>query len=1446
MKIEDIKTYGQSKNKAFETLVVQLFKSYVNSIPNEQIISYIPVNDAGGDGGVEAYAEAVDGSIYGVQAKWFLDPLKKAQITNIEKSLGQALNLRPTIKKYIVAIPRDSRSKTYRRSKEGSSKQETKNNEDELIADFISTKQKQYPGLSVIFWKENELLEELQKSSNADLIKFWFEKEIISIDQLKKSFEKAKASWLRLKYVPKLHVTSPVDEISASLDHNADFVGSWFKKTNHVTEILRVTIESIDKFLETISSEQYFSRRLLVIRRNLESYMKKYDSLYGYLKNDEAIESKLEFKEVNFSRTLLSIDAFRPSNIQKNAVESLRLFLREVHQINIEQYFQNIQDDLFVNSVFIKGPPGTGKTHNLARFVDDCLNIGHPALIINSAQQLGESWKCILETSIDVYGWTEGEIFSGLCSLAYLSERTQNEKSCFICVDALDEINSFEQRNNWVHRINELKAILPNYPALKIILASRPSFYRFSEIDERKSLKIVEWSEEGEIDLEQLKSFYFQEFNIQNVPFSVSSQFRTPLELRLFCEEYQGHEIFSNDLNITIKRLLKLKTNRIGHEFVIKMSDELAAEQMFNIIEEIALYFAGLGNEVEINALHDISEHLLNKGIDSKTGSIALDLLSEHGILIREFHQRENVLGFEAIQVKYFPSYRSFYEVYLTDKISNDIAQGDVNTFYRIFENNFREPLSTYSRKLVLRERYLSSSPLRICMTIVKNLFTEFGLLIGTKSFNPDKLDLDFLFELRCYALSVSSPDKIAPYEQELTDAFLSGGLKQKIVFDFIIDNDSLGDYGPQFLDNLLKPLSCFARDKIWSGKDAHERSNQDHAAYLEGPLENIGLTFHVSVDSAFNRKPLILAWGLSSINNKLRRALKQTLFLWALKSIEEFKKLLLHFKDCNDPQINEDLSGVFAAVGSELEDREEIRSLALWVHGNLLNEMEKYSSAVAIRGFTSLIERAINLDIASQKDFPNIFHRQRQDPNTTIIKRLPFDEIERDLNADGFYPIKHDLYWYVFSNYWSYFEPDYGGLQEDWDELLSAYKKIHENIDLQSLVLALAIHRIRELGFDRKSILGFVSDDRSSLPEQMNYEHKYVWLSLNYLNYYLAKYIRVNRKESQSRLEVDFSNVVELETLKLPLDIRAIADKYSDNSRSILGTSNWIIPGILTPEVKLKRDDPKFKKALKNLILKEQGFDFPSWIIMKLEGIEDEVVTLYSENQLHDSHELLYTDLELTCCFIAAKDFENFSHYLSEHDIQNEHFKEQGRIISLKGTPSIKSSVALNEISWKGINSEYSKSFKVYSPQKVFELFPARIEIVKTENGSDQFYLLPSAISRKIFSIAKEVDNVFLDSNQSEILFRHKKSDRNRDKQRGLFMKKSEFVKCMSNSEWKPIWIAEYLRRVNVHDRDISQLGLPQKSRKYFTWRDDRGWGTKKIWEGHFSNSEGFNIKSK
>ena len=95
------------QHEAFEELCCQLAH---RTVPEDA--PYTRLHGAGGDGGVECFADFPDGSQMGWQAKYVFEIDRL--LTQATKSLTTALRIHPTLTRYVVCFPFDLTGPTGR------------------------------------------------------------------------------------------------------------------------------------------------------------------------------------------------------------------------------------------------------------------------------------------------------------------------------------------------------------------------------------------------------------------------------------------------------------------------------------------------------------------------------------------------------------------------------------------------------------------------------------------------------------------------------------------------------------------------------------------------------------------------------------------------------------------------------------------------------------------------------------------------------------------------------------------------------------------------------------------------------------------------------------------------------------------------------------------------------------------------------------------------------------------------------------------------------------------------------------------------------------------------------------------------------------------------------------------------------------------------------------
>lgn len=173
------------------------FEEYVCQLAHREEILYKKkfVRCGKPDGGVECYWILEDGSIVAWQAKYFCRAFEDSQYQQIDRSVKEALNSHPNLKRYVIAVPTDPSDAhvTGRMSMK------------ERIDRYVERWSKINPHVTFDFWWLSDLIERLQKPSNQGMLRFWFgEHEFTDRDFFR--FNEESINDLGKRYTPKLNV----------------------------------------------------------------------------------------------------------------------------------------------------------------------------------------------------------------------------------------------------------------------------------------------------------------------------------------------------------------------------------------------------------------------------------------------------------------------------------------------------------------------------------------------------------------------------------------------------------------------------------------------------------------------------------------------------------------------------------------------------------------------------------------------------------------------------------------------------------------------------------------------------------------------------------------------------------------------------------------------------------------------------------------------------------------------------------------------------------------------------------------------------------------------------------------------------------------------------------------------------------------------------------------
>lgn len=205
-KFNELKSFKNGIKDSFEEFCCQLFRR-APEVPSASI--YRRVHGAGGDGGVEAYWTLTDGTIWGVQAKFFLS-LGSSERRQATESIMQAVANHPALTRYTICLPMVLTSKTG--AKAGKPKEGGHEKLTEWITDWKGELAKIGRSIELDYWDESELLGRLASAdTTGGLQRYWFDRDTFTPDWFRNRLTEAKVQ-AGDRYTPTLSVRTPFED----------------------------------------------------------------------------------------------------------------------------------------------------------------------------------------------------------------------------------------------------------------------------------------------------------------------------------------------------------------------------------------------------------------------------------------------------------------------------------------------------------------------------------------------------------------------------------------------------------------------------------------------------------------------------------------------------------------------------------------------------------------------------------------------------------------------------------------------------------------------------------------------------------------------------------------------------------------------------------------------------------------------------------------------------------------------------------------------------------------------------------------------------------------------------------------------------------------------------------------------------------------------------------
>lgn len=1454
-------TYSDSPQNAFETLCNQLFERHLRRIYTDSLTKFRVINGAGGDGGIEAYGQLSSDDIIAVQAKWFREILKSGEIGQIRNSVITAKDLRPQIKEYIICIPHNVSSIKYGRGKRGEPKKPVENTEEKTIEKFSNEIQTKYPDLKITWWFESTIEFELQESNNEGVQKFWFGNEIISLKHLQNQFILQKKGWLNERYIPELHGLGVIHKEYKKVCFAPEYREELKLQLIKVAFDIYTCMSLITKFISTNKSHSELNSELITIKTNLKHFFREIQITKNAIKIGNDYYKPYKIIEVDLWSTKLKLEKLSPNNIQKNILLDLVSALTNIHETFLPQYIERIGLHFSQSIKLIMGNPGTGKTHGLANCVENHLNENSPAIIIQAKGCPCKDWTEILSKSLELTGWNKEEIFSALETLAArndiwkASTLKSDEESYYemtkviICIDGLEE--EIDNTDEWYFRMRECAHFAVNYPRIRFIFSSRRYFYDNSKIPKEDIFEDVTLPREGDVPIMDIADKYFskEHFNIQIQSYSCIKGLDSLLALRLFCDKYKNTIIKDSDKILTATRnLLNDKIERVNEEY-LKLLQNRKGNTRNPILAALEIIANHFYTNVEVE--HDQLVTLITRSVnylDVNEIDILIDYLTRNAFLIRS----ERIEKTDFLQKKIYSyniTYQSIIEHIISEKTYQEIKNGSLNQIPNIILQGMVQPLDFSVEK---EYNPIEKAPnQKIIQNIVDNLFVETGKLIGENDFLITGFEPSEILEMQMEAL-IKAPNELAlKYKEKVDGMFFGGYMKQYQVLKYLIFPSSYSNkylYGAEYLHKILiNQPSAFERDKLWSGLDSYERGiNHDQLSIEFIMANNTSVFYESGVESLYlsdsylyNERPLVYAWGLSSIDQQLRNKLRVVLTSWAIKAPTEFLKLLNKIFDCNDPQIQEDLASIMLGVASRLKKKNKIKELANWSVEHVFSNLEKYRNVILRQGFRSIVERAFQLNLISKADVEKCRPKKMK-----TFSLIPIDLDFLKLPKEDIYPIVHDLEWYVITqSYEPFFESPYlvekGAKNHNCiaaNNLLENYMTAFgvEELSANIWAMSTAIAYIRELGLTRKEGNSTTDATHGGKSKIFTYEEKYTWLAVHYILGYLSDYIPVKLNSYKPEFIKDYTQIIDI-----PNPAESIFDIDIEVKKFRFKTE-WIVKEELSNELILDTETD-FKDIISNWVNEEPKLNFQNWLNYYSSDFpfleQGKWIALYNRTKLHDPKQLCYSIIEAFACLVKKEDLESLKKIVKEYP---DRLNFITRIDNLHSVPKTDTYCNPSDIVWMTWIEEEDTSQNIYDSdsKKDKEIFHCITQIIQNNMGKESYFMLPSKKIRVLIGCQELVKNDFKNANGQIIALNHKiHKDKFGDSQELVLVKNDVLEDALAQKGYEIVWFVDLFKTNNIHKKNFGKIPNVQKTRKYFVWNENNEKFSIKFWDEWFNN---------
>lgn len=591
---------------------------------------------------------------------------------------------------------------------------------------------------------------------------------------------------------------------------------------------------------------------------------------------------------------------------------------------------------------FIKGEPGIGKTHILAKMCSKLTLNKEPLFLFILGFKFTTNENILIQLQK-----IAGSEFSFEDYLVYLNEYGKDRNSIvFFIIDAINEGNYLNlwKKDGLYQLIREIE----NKEFLKLIISFRSDYEQLLVSDEVKkkidSGLVSEILHHG-LDIDTIESVY-KFFNIYGIVFCpldyIDENYTNPLYVRLLCECLSKvNNVLTNNSSPFIelfKEIQKIKDEDIKDDLK-KLGNQLFGD------EPILNLFL---NEFNSNLIKkrqrklsylEIAEFNFFKRDYNISPSVFLPILTRNCIFVSDIAEKESDKNY------------SFFYDKLTDY---SIASYLFTDFVKV-KNYHLQPLVDYLNLELSKDNSKSS----LYYFVTPQVFNFIDMLYTDKLSRDCNKETYFAVEKSIY--SIKDMDVRQQYLDEYVKSYKwrsNKSIRPEFFFEFCLKNNitldlffevliscSLKKSSPlnaEFLHSYLLDMTINERDKEWTtyindcfGSDESRvyqiiTSLLNEANFINNLVKDRDRTFLLLV---------LFSWILTSSNRKLRDETSKAMIVVLKHHLDLVIPLLNKFSNVKEPYVIQRLYGIVlgSIIQSCIANKQDIcSSISLFVYKNI------------------------------------------------------------------------------------------------------------------------------------------------------------------------------------------------------------------------------------------------------------------------------------------------------------------------------------------------------------------------------------------------------------------------------------------------------------------------------------------------------------------------------